>query len=60
MILFGEEAEGLSKDTLALGDTIKIPGTDNIESLNVSVAAAVILSDYYQKVKLNEITPRFK
>jgi TrmH RNA methyltransferase len=60
VILFGEEAEGLSKDTLALGDTIKIPGTDNIESLNVSVAAAVILSDYYQKVKLHEITPRFK
>jgi TrmH RNA methyltransferase len=55
-----KEAEGLSKDTLALGDTIKITGTDNIESLNVSVAAAVILSDYYQKVKLNEITPRFK
>lgn len=49
VILFGEEAEGLSKDALALGDTIKIPGTDKIESLNVSVAAAVILSDYYQK-----------
>ncbi|MDO9181244.1 MAG: tRNA/rRNA methyltransferase [Bacteriovorax sp.] len=60
VILFGEEAEGLSKNALALGDTIKIPGTDKIESLNVSVAAAVILSDYYQKVKLHEIAPRFK
>jgi TrmH RNA methyltransferase len=49
VIVFGEEAEGLSKSTLILGDTIKIPGTDNVESLNVSVASAVILSDYYQK-----------
>jgi TrmH RNA methyltransferase len=49
VIVFGEEAEGLSKGTLLLGDTIKIPGTDNVESLNVSVASAVILSDYYQK-----------
>lgn len=51
VIVLGEEAEGLSRDTLALGEIIKIPGTDNIESLNVSVAAAVILSDYYQKVQ---------
>lgn len=64
VIVFGEEAEGISKETLSLGETIKIPGTDKIESLNVSVAAAVILSDYYQKVqingKANEITPRTK
>jgi TrmH RNA methyltransferase len=60
VIFFGEEAEGLSKNTLSLGETIKIPGTDKIESLNVSVAAAVILSDYYQKVKYHEVTPRFK
>lgn len=51
VIVFGEEAEGLSKTTLALGETIKIPGTDHIESLNVSVAAGIILSDYYQKVQ---------
>ncbi len=51
VILFGEEATGLSKDALSLGETIKIPGTDKVESLNVSVAAAVILSDYYQKVQ---------
>ena len=60
VIVFGEEAEGLSKDLLAVGTTIKIPGTDHVESLNVSVASAVILSDYYQKVKTNEINPRFK
>ncbi len=58
VILFGEEATGISKEVLTLGDTIKIPGTDNVESLNVSVAAAVILSDYYRKS--NEVTPRFK
>ncbi len=60
VIVFGEEADGLSKDVLNAGTTIKIPGTDNVESLNVSVASAVILSDYYQKVKHNEINPRFK
>lgn len=49
VILFGEEADGLSKDILSVGTSVKIPGTDNVESLNVSVAAAVILSDYYQK-----------
>lgn len=49
VILFGEEAHGLSKNSLALGSTIKIPGTDNVESLNVSIAASIILSDFYQK-----------
>jgi tRNA G18 (ribose-2'-O)-methylase SpoU len=60
VVLFGEEAEGLTPELLKLGMTVKIPGTDNVESLNVSVASALILSDYYQKVKLNEINPRFK
>lgn len=60
VILFGEEATGLSKELMQTGTTIKIPGTDNVESLNVSVASAVILSDYYQKVKINESTTRFK
>jgi len=60
VILFGEEGPGLSKEALSLGETIQIPGTDKVESLNVSVAAAVILSDYYQKVKHHAVTPRFK
>jgi TrmH RNA methyltransferase len=51
VIVFGEEADGVTKEIQGLGTTIKIPGTDNVESLNVSVATAVILSDYYQKVK---------
>lgn len=60
VILFGEEAHGLSKDLMKMGKTIKIPGTDHVESLNVSVASAVILSDYYQKVMTNELNKRFK
>jgi TrmH RNA methyltransferase len=60
VILFGEEAHGLSGAMLEAGTQIKIPGTDAVESLNVSVAAAVILSDYFQKVKQNEKATRFK
>lgn len=62
VVLFGEEADGLSPELLKLGSLIKIPGTDTVESLNVSVAAAVILSDHFQKVKQNENakTTRFK
>jgi len=60
VVLFGEEAMGLSRDLLNLGVSISIPGTNHVESLNVSVASAVILSDYYQKVKMNEINSRFK
>lgn len=60
VVVFGEEAHGLHPDTMAMGEVIKIPGTNNVESLNVSVASAVILSDYFQKVKHNEKAPRFK
>jgi TrmH RNA methyltransferase len=61
VLVLGEEGSGLTKETLALGEAIKIPGTDYVESLNVSVASAVILSDYYQKEKTHVLaTPRFK
>jgi TrmH RNA methyltransferase len=61
VLIFGEEGPGLSKDTLSLGESIKIPGTDHVESLNVSVATAVILSDYYQKEKIHALAnTRFK
>ena len=61
VLIFGEEGPGLSKDTLSLGEAIKIPGTDHVESLNVSVATAVILSDYYQKEKMHALSnSRFK
>lgn len=48
VIVFGEESDGLTKETMALGEAIKIPGTDHVESLNVSVAAGVILSEYFR------------
>ncbi len=60
VICFGEEADGLSANILKMGMSLKIPGTNQVESLNVSVASAVILSDYYQKVKHNEVNTRFK
>ena len=60
VVVFGEEASGLSKEMIELGTLITIPGTDTVESLNVSIASAVILSDHFQKVKKNEKTARFK
>ncbi len=45
-IFFGEEHRGLTRFVLEQSDVrVGIPGTGKIESLNVSVAAAVILSE---------------
>ena len=52
VIVLGEEATGLSKEVLSAGTSIKIPGTDQVESLNVSVASAVMLSEIYRQVKI--------
>ncbi|MBI2382198.1 MAG: tRNA/rRNA methyltransferase [Gammaproteobacteria bacterium] len=50
LILFGEESRGLSRHALASGDLrLKIPGTDRVESLNVSTAAAIILAEYWRQ-----------
>lgn len=50
LILFGEESKGLSKKALASSDLrVKIPGTDAVESLNVSTAAAVVLAEYWRQ-----------
>ena len=51
VIVFGEEANGLDKAILSSGDCVKIAGTDNVESLNVSVAASILMYDFYSKVK---------
>lgn len=51
VIVFGEEANGISKELLGLFEGIKIPGTDFVESLNVSVAASILMHDYYAKIK---------
>ena len=46
MVLFGSENEGLAPEVLALADdTLVIPGTGHVESLNVATAVAVVLGE---------------
>jgi len=52
VIVFGQEADGITEDLLKLGDSIKIDGTNHVESLNVSVAASIMMYDYFSKIKL--------
>lgn len=50
LVLFGEESSGLSPAMLAGGDLcVRIPGTGKVESLNVSVAAGVLVSEWYRR-----------
>lgn len=50
VIIFGSEAEGISKELINLSDeTITIPKYGKAESLNVASATAIILSDYKNK-----------
>jgi TrmH RNA methyltransferase len=45
-VLLGSEGEGLARGLAeAADDTVAIPGTGHVESLNVSVAAAVVLAE---------------
>jgi TrmH RNA methyltransferase len=51
LIVMGAETEGISKETLAhIQETLLIPGTDWVESLNVSVATALFLSEFWRQV----------
>jgi TrmH family RNA methyltransferase len=44
IIVFGNEAQGISKEILALCDhTLKIAGSGKAESLNVAVAAGILM-----------------
>ena len=53
---FGVEKEGLSKDVMDNADGfLKIPMVGFTESLNISVAAAIILQDLRQKLKQSNI-----
>ncbi|WP_298368988.1 RNA methyltransferase [uncultured Lutibacter sp.] len=53
---FGVEKEGLSKDVMDNADGyLKIPMVGFTESLNISVAAAIILQDLNQKLKQSNI-----
>lgn len=50
VILFGEEARGLSKEAFAASDLcVRIPGTGAVESLNVSVATGILLGEYWRQ-----------
>lgn len=50
VFVMGAEVTGISSEILELVDTcIKIPGTDLIESLNVSVAAALSIGEFYRQ-----------
>lgn len=52
ILLFGEEGPGLSKEILNNSEfSIQIPGTNNVESLNVSAAIAIILGEIWSQKK---------
>ncbi|RTL03641.1 MAG: tRNA/rRNA methyltransferase [Lysobacterales bacterium] len=52
LIVFGEESQGLTKQTLKAGDVqVMIPGSGAVESLNVSVAAAVIDAEWWRRFR---------
>ncbi|HEX2679071.1 MAG TPA: RNA methyltransferase [Polyangiales bacterium] len=47
VLVLGHEREGLSSDTRKACDTlVRIPGTGAVDSLNVSVAAGVLIASY--------------
>ena len=50
IIVMGEERHGLSKEVQKLCQkTVSIPGSGAVESLNVSVATAIILAEYWSQ-----------
>lgn len=50
VFLLGAEREGVSEAALATADlTVTIPGTGDIESLNVATAAAVLLAEHARR-----------
>ncbi len=56
IFLMGEEASGLEKSTLQkLHHHINIKGTGHVESLNVSVASSILLSEWWRQ---NQIVPK--
>ena len=50
VFLLGAEGQGLSREVRALAKfAVAIPGTGAVESLNVSVAAAILLAEHYRR-----------
>ena len=51
IVCLGSEGSGVSKDILkASNNKITIPGTGEIESLNVSCAASVVMGEYWRQL----------
>ena len=54
--VFGAEAEGVSKETMAVADyTISIPMYGFTESFNVSVGAAICLREFVERLRASSI-----
>ncbi len=50
VVVFGEEMDGVSKAVANSAEiALQIPGTGKVESLNVSVAASLILGEWYRQ-----------
>jgi len=50
VLIFGREESGLSKKILESADRVlSIPGTKNVESLNLAVSAAVVLWEFFRQ-----------
>jgi len=49
LLFLGAEGAGLSEKLLNLGDKIQIPGSGQVESLNVSNACVSILTEWYRQ-----------
>jgi len=52
IVVFGEEGPGLSANLLKKFNKLQIDGTGNVESLNVSVAASIIIGEYFRQTKV--------
>lgn len=54
VVVFGEEMDGVSKQVANSTDiSLQIPGSGKVESLNVSVAASLILGEWYRQQATN-------
>jgi TrmH RNA methyltransferase len=52
VLVFGAEGEGMSDAMVAQADLrLTIPGSGAIESLNVAASVAVLLGEYWRRVK---------
>lgn len=53
VLLLGSEAEGLDRSLADLADiVVSIPGTGQVESLNVACATAVLLGEFWRRMHL--------